>query len=195
MDNKQDFAIANSRPKGGNDSRLNQEFLKTLQIILKNQWETHPPEWFITIQWSPAPYKYQVASGHCRHFKNKLLTAIYSCNLKKLPPPEDRCKFIWFHERARDPNNRLIYHSHLHLTKPTRIISGHHLQWIIQTKVAPGFRCLKHLHRQQDPGVVIRHWNYDQHAFYNLKDHYRHQYKQDADLVLDYMTSDLMLSK
>jgi hypothetical protein len=39
---------------------------------------------------------------------------------------------------------------------------------------------------------VIRRWDYDHHAFYNLKDHYRFKHHQDSDLVLDYITSDLI---
>lgn len=195
MRNKQELAIANSRPKGGNESRPDLEFIKTLQNILENQWSKYPPAWFITIQWSPAPYDYQVASGHAKHFRNKFLTAIYDCNLKQLPEPVERCKLIWFHERAQDPSGRLIYHSHLHLTNPVTISSAHHLQWFIRTKVAPGFKCLNHLNRKQDPGLVIRPWNHIDHAFYNLKDHHRFKNYQDADLVIDYLISDLIMSK
>ena len=195
MKTQHDLATANFRPKGGNDSRPDQNYLTMLQNLLKQQWDSYPPTWFITIQWSPAPTEYQVASGHARHFRNKLLTAIYSCSLKNLPPKKDCCKLVWFHERAQDPHGRLIYHSHLHLTKAPQVISGLHLQWIIDTKVAPGFHCLKNLHRKHDPGLVIRPWNYDHHAFYNLKDYYRHKYQQDSDLVLDVLNSDLILPK
>jgi hypothetical protein len=195
MKRQQDLAIANSRPKGGNESRPDHHYLKTLENLLKNQWDAYPPDWFITIQWSPAPYEFQVASGHAKHFRNKLLCAIYACALTNLPPKQDRCKLVWFHERAQDPQGRLIYHSHLHLTSTPLITSGLHLQWIIDTKVAPGFQCLKNLHRKHDPGLVIRHWNYDHHAFYNLKDFNRHKYQQDSDLVLDVLISDLIPSK
>lgn len=195
MTKRKDLATANSRPKGGNNSRSNDECLKTLQDLLTRQWASYPPDWFLTIQWSPAPYEYATASGHAKHFRNKLLTGFYSCTLSNLPPVLDRSKLVWFHERARDPRGRLIYHSHLHLTSPAHISTAHHLQWIIDAKVAPGFRSLKNLHRKHDPGIVIRHWNHDHHAFYNFKDYYRHKYQQDADLVLDVGISDLITTK
>lgn len=193
-----DLAIANSRPKGGNDSRpgsrstTRSQYINHLQDLLDHQWNQYPPSWFITIQWSPAPYSFTTASKHARHFRNKLLSHLYSTTLKNLPPPQERCKLVWFHERAQDPQGRLIYHSHLHLTKPPGVDSAHHLQWIIAHKIAPGFDCLKNLNRMIDPAVVIRPWNYDHHAFYNLKDHYRFCHHQDSDLVLDYAISDLM---
>jgi hypothetical protein len=195
MTKQKNLAIANSRPKGGNDSGLNLTYVYALKTLINNQWNLYPPSWFITIQWTPAPYKFDHASSHARHFRNKFLTAIYSCTLKQLPEPQDRCKLIWFHERVQDPKGRLIYHSHLHLTEVPKVTTAHHLQWMIQHQVAPGFNCLKHLHRKIDPGVVIRPWNYDYHAFYNLKDFYRHQYHQDSDLVLDVEISDLMIPK
>jgi hypothetical protein len=195
MRNKQDLALANSRLKGGNTSGLDETYTHAVKNLLINQWNSYPPAWFITLQWSPAPYKFDHASGHAKHFRNKLLTAIYHCNLKQLPQPEDRCKLIWFHERAQDPTGRLIYHSHLHLTEVPLVTTGHHLQWIITHKIAPGFNCLKHLNRKIDPAIVIRPWNHDHHAFYNLKDFYRHQYHQDSDLVLDVQISDLTTTK
>jgi len=42
--------------------------------------------------------------------------------------------------------------------------------------------------------MVIRPWNHDHHAFYNLKDHYHHQHHQDSDLILDVQISDLMIT-
>jgi hypothetical protein len=195
MSNKQNLALANSRLKGGNASGLNSTYIHAIKTLITNQWNSYPPAWFITIQWSPAPYKFDQASGHAKHFRNKFLTAIYYCNLKQLPQPEDRCKLIWFHERAQDPTGRLIYHSHLHLTPVPQIATAHHLQWIITHKIAPRFNCIKHLNRKIDPAMVIRPWNHDHHAFYNLKDHYRHQHHQDSDLVLDVQVSDLMITK
>ena len=41
-------------------------------------------------------------------------------------------------------------------------------------------------------GVVIKPWNWDHHAFYNLKDYYSYRHQQDPDLVLDYQNSDLV---
>jgi hypothetical protein len=195
MRNEKDLTIANSRPKGGNTSGLDTTYVHAVKNLLINQWNAYPPAWFITIQWSPAPFKFDHASSHARHFRNKFLSTIYHCNLKQLPEPEDRCKLIWFHERAEDPQGRLIYHSHLHLTRLPAIETAHHLQWIITHRVAPGFHCLKHLNRKMDPGVVIRPWNHEHHAFYNLKDFYRYQHHQDHDLVLDVQISDIAPTK
>jgi hypothetical protein len=195
MTNPRNLAPANSRTQRGNDSGVNLRYMESLENLLRTQWEQHPPSWFITIQWSPAPYQFDHASSHAKHFRNKLLTAIYHCNLKQLPPADSRCKLIWFHERAQDPQGRLIYHSHLHLTRLPAIETAHHLQWIVQHQVAPGFQCLKHLNRTIDPGVVIRPWNHEHHAFYNLKDFYRYQHQQDHDLVLDVQVSDIVPTK
>ena len=191
MTNPRNLAPANSRTQRGNDSGLNPRYMESLENLLRTQWEQHPPSWFITIQWSPAPYQFDHASSHAKHFRNKLLTAIYHCNLKQLPPAEHRCKLIWFHERAENPKGRLIYHSHLHLTEVLKVTTAHHLQWIVQHQVAPGFHCLKHLNRRIDPGIVIRPWNHGHHAFYNLKVFYRHQHHPDHDLVLDVQISDI----
>ena len=168
MTKQKNLAIANSRSKGGNDSGLNLTYIHAVKNLLINQWNLYPPAWFITIQWSPAPYKFDHASGHAKHFRNKFLTAIYHCNLKQLPQPKERCKLIWFHERAQDSTGRWIYHSHLHLTAVPQVTTAHHLQWIIAHKVAPGFHCLKHLNRKIDSPVVIRHWSHDDHAFYEV---------------------------
>ena len=195
MRNQKNLALANSRPEGGNTSRLNATYIDAIKTLIENQWNSYQPSWFITIQWSPAPTTFNNASGHARHFRNKFLTAVYNCNLKQLPEPQDRCKLIWFHERAPDPKGRLIYHSHLHLTPVPQVTTAHHLQWIIARRVAPGFHCLKHLNRTVDPGVVIRPWNHDHHAFYNLKDFYRYQHHQDSDLIVDVQMSDLMATK
>ena len=188
-----DLAVANSRLKGGNDLRTC--YIQELQDLLEQQWNQYPPTWFITLQWSPAPLTFTGASDHARHFRNKFLCAIYHCDLKQLPEPEDRCRLIWFHERAQDHKGRLIYHSHLHLTAVPQVATAHHLQWIIARKVAPRFHCLKHLNRKVDPGVVIKPWIHEHHAFYNLKDFYRFRHHQDHDLLLDFDTSDLIRTK
>jgi hypothetical protein len=195
MTTQHNRAEAHSRLEGGNDSRLDGTYIDAVQNLIANQWNQYPPSWFITIQWSPAPNTFIHATDHARHFRNKFLCAIYRCNLKHLPDPQDRCKLIWFHERSPDPTGRLIYHSHLHLTPVPHVSTAHHLQWMIQHQVAPGFHCLKHLNRKVDPALVIRHWQHDHHAFYNLKDFQRHQYQQDSDLLLDIGTSDLMMTK
>ena len=191
-------AKADSRPKGGNAQQPLQDhqYRKALETYIQSQWNNQQPDWFITIQWTPAPYTFEQASHHAKHFRNIFLTSVYSCSLKKLPRPEDRCRLIWFHERAQDPKGRLIYHSHLHLSNhPETILTPLNIHWIIDTKVAPGFKCLKHLHRSRDPAVVIKRWNETHHSTYNLKDYYTYKHQQDADLVLDYERSDLIPSK
>jgi hypothetical protein len=187
------IASANFRPKGGNGLRTS--YIHELQDLLERQWNQCQPAWFITIEWSPAPLTFTGASDHARHFRNKFLCAIYHCDLKQLPEPQDRCKLVWFHERAPDPKGRTIYHSHLHLTAVPQVTTAHHLQWIIAHQVAPEFHCLKHLNRKIDPAVVIRSWNHEHHAFYNLKDFYRFQYHQDHDLLLDWSISDISGTK
>jgi hypothetical protein len=76
---------------------------------IKHQWNVEEPRWFITIQWSPAPYKFDKTSTNAMLFKNKLLCALYSCSLKKIPNAMNRARFIWFHERVDDLTGRLIY--------------------------------------------------------------------------------------
>ena len=190
-------AAAECRPKGGIDSRSTKtSYPRILQETLRRQWTLARPKWFITIQWTPAAINFATASEHSRLFRNKLLTTIYDCRLKQLPEPEDRCKLIWFHERALDPEGRLIYHSHLHLSQlPRPYSTQRQLELLIQNKVAPGFRCLKTLYRKQDPSVVIKPWNEKHHANYNLKDYYKYKHHQDADLVLDFEISDLIFAK
>ena len=186
MIHKQDLAIANSRPKGGNDSRLYLDHIKALKHLIEQQWQQYPPAWFLTLQWSPAPFHFEGASDHAKHFRNKFLCELYKCSPSKIPPPEERCRLLWFHERAKDHRNRFIYHSHLHLTAPPEPYnSPQMLRFLISRKVAPGFRCLKHLNRKQDPALVIKAWSHENHAHYNFKDYFRHRHDQDADLVFD----------
>jgi hypothetical protein len=192
------LAKANSRPKGGNESKTHQrhQYIQELNALIQSQWNYRQPKWFITIQWTPAPYEFQAASEHARHFRNRLLTSVYSCPLRKVPGPQERCRLIWFHERVQDPKGRLIYHSHLHLDQiPGPYATLLDLNWMIDTKIAPGFKCLKNIHRKRDPAVVIKPWNQDHHGNYNLKDYYTYKHHQDGDLVLDYAISDLITTK
>jgi hypothetical protein len=186
---------ADFRPKGGNQSRSNTLY-QAIQESVRHQWNQHPPSWFLVIQWTPAPKNFSTTQDHARHFRNKFLSAIYKCHLHQLPPPRERIKLVWFHERAQDPNGKLIWHSNLHLEAlPAPYASSKiQLDWIIQKKVAPRFRSFRHLNRKQDPALVIKEWNYDHHAFYNLKDYHRFKYHQDSDLVLDYQNSDLIFN-
>lgn len=191
-------ATAECRPKGGITPRPHSgsTYPKILQEILNEQWSLSKPKWFVTIQWSPAAINYETASGHSKLFRNKLLTTIYNCHLKQLPEPQDRCRLIWFQEKAPDTQGRLIYHSHLHLTElPSPYSTQHQLELLILHSIAPGFRCLKNLYRKRDPAIVIKPWNRKHHANYNLKDYYKYKHTQDPDLVLDPLPSDLIFAK
>ena len=203
-------APADCRPQGGNGSRRTNDtiaYQSVLQELLEQQWRTIQPKWFITLQWSPAPFSYSTATHHAKHFRNKLLSFLYQCRLKELPDPNDRCRLIWFHERTADPSGRLIYHSHLHLSElPPPYSTPQHLEHLIDTKVAPGFQCLK-IHKGHNrcrnqgsrsapnPAVVIKPWIAEHHAHYNLKDYVTYKHQQDGDLVLDLEGSDLIVTK
>jgi hypothetical protein len=186
---------ADFRLKGGNLSSPNALY-KTIHQSIKNQWNQYPPSWFMVIQWTPAPKDFTTTKDHARHFRNKFLSAVYKCHLNQLPPPKDRIKLIWFHERAQDPNGNLIWHSNLHLGALPSPYSQSRIQlnWIIHNNVARRFRCFKNLNGKQDPALVIKEWNYDHHALYNLKDYHRFKHHQDSDLVLDYENSDLIFN-
>jgi hypothetical protein len=160
---------------------------------IKHQWNVEEPRWFITIQWSPAPYKFEKISTNANLFKNKLLCALYSCSPKKIPNARNRTRFIWFHERVDDLTGRLIYHSHLHLTAlPEPYSTKPALSRLIAQKVAPGFHSLKNLYRSGNPAVLILDWNKGDHSGYNFKDYYTLKHTQDSDMVLDTQASDLL---
>ena len=184
---------ADFRPKGGNQFN-SYTLYKEIKKSITDQWNQYPPAWFLVIQWTPAPKDYSTTQGHAKHFRNKFLSIIYKTHLHQLPPAKDRIKLVWFHERALDPKGNLIWHSNLHLESlPAPFGSSKtQLEWIIQKQVAERFRCLKHLNRKQDPALVIKQWNYDHHAFYNLKDYNKFKHHQDSDLILDYENSDLI---
>jgi hypothetical protein len=187
---------SDSRPKGVNEFTPNRLY-NTIHESIKNQWKKYPPSWFLVIQWTPAPKDFATAQAHAKHFRNKFLSAVYKCHLHQIPLPKGRLKMVWFHEKALDPHGNIIYHSNLHLQAlpPTYNQSMIQLDWIITRSVAPDFRCLKNLSRKVNPGMVIREWNYEHHAFYNLKDYNKFKYLQDSDLVLDYQNSDLVFKK
>lgn len=187
---------ADFRPKGGNKSRST-ALHQVLQDCIEYQFKTYPPSWFLVIQWTPAPKDFATTQNQAKHFRNKFLSAVYKCDLDQLPPARNRIKLIWFHERAQDPKGNLIWHSNLHLESlPTPYASSMtQLEWIIQKKVAPRFRCLRHLNRKEDSALMIKPWIYDDHAHYNLKDYYKYKHHQDSDLVLDYLNSDLIFDQ
>ena len=160
---------------------------------IKHQWNIEEPRWFITIHWTPAPYKFEKISSNAMLFKNRLLCALYACSLKKIPNARNRVRFIWFHERVDDLTGRLIYHSHLHLTALPELYSTKPaLSRLIAQKVAPGFHSLRNLYRPEDPAVLILDWNSKRHSGYTFKDYYTLKHTQDWDLVLDTQASDLL---
>lgn len=172
------------------------QYPKELEKLIKQQWKQMKPRWFITIQWTPPARDFQVAVQHSKHFRNKLLCSLYDCKLNKLASMNDRCRMIWFHEKAPDVHGRIIYHSHLHMSQlPAPYLSTTDLELLLIQKVNPGFRSLQHLFRAINPSIVIKPWKHSHHSSYNLKDYYRFRHHQDADLTLDFENSDLIFTK
>lgn len=170
-----------------------QRYTQEVKQWIGYQWNVEEPRWFITIHWTPAPYKFDKISSNAIHFKNKLLCALYSCSPKKIPDAPERTRLVWFHERVDDLTGRLIYHSHLHLTAlPEPYSTKPALSRLIAKKVAPGFHSLRHLYRHEDPAVLILDWNSKDHSGYTYKDYYTLKHNQDWDLILDYKASDLL---
>ena len=67
-----------------------------------------------------------------------------------------------------------------------------YLDHLIHQNVSPRVQKLLKTTSEGNRGVVIKPWNWDHHAFYNLKDYYTCKHHQDPDLVLDYQNSDLV---
>ena len=63
---------------------------------------------------------------------------------------------------------------------------------VFAEKVSPRVQKLLKTTSEGNRGVVIKPWNWDHHAFYNLKDYCSYRHHQDPDLVLDYENSDLV---
>jgi hypothetical protein len=171
-------------------------FPKQLETIIKAQLKLMQPQWFITVQWTPPARDFQTAVYHSKHFRNKLLTHLYECKLKQIPEASHRCKMIWFHEKAPDARGRVLFHSHLHMSRlPAPYVTVSDLKLLLITRIKPGFQSLQHLFRTKNPSVVIKPWIDSHHASYNFKDYYRFRHHQDADLTLDIQNSDLIFTK
>lgn len=180
-----------SMPKYGTNS-----FPRQLEKIIKDQFKQMQPKWFITIQWTPPARDFQTAVSHSKHFRNKLLTSVYDCELKQIPNASQRCRIIWFHEKAPDVRGRVVYHSHLHISRlPAPYLTTADLELLLITRIKPGFQSLQHLFRAKNPSVFIKPWIYSHHSSYNFKDYYRFRHHQDADLTLDFENSDLIFTK
>jgi len=201
-----------SRPKGGNPqdhsrTNLNQRLTrihqrtgsspKVLQELIRTQWETNfRPHWFITLLWNDLPTRSETATSHSGHFRNVFLTSLLNQPLKKLPEPPSRPHLVFFHERKpviRHGRQILAFHTHLHLgALPDPLNHLWYLEHLIHQKVSPRVQKLLKTTSEGNRGVVIKPWVWDHHAFYNLKDYYRYKHHQDADLVIDYLNSDLV---
>lgn len=197
--NNRNIIEPDSRSPNNSLSRAGYEipgYARELEKQIKQQWRQMKPKWFITIQWTPPASDFLIAVKHSKHFRNKLLTIVYKCRLDKLPSMSERCRMIWFHEKAQDMNGRITYHSHLHMSRlPDPYHSMNDIELLLTQKIKPGFRSLQHLFRIRNPSVVIKPWQYIYHSRYNLKDYYRFRHHQDADLTLDFENSDLIFTK
>ena len=201
-----------SRPTGVNQSRssrtlLNQKLQrihqktsshpKILQELIRDQWENNVrPQWFITLLWNDLPTRSETAIRHSRHFRNVFLTSLLNQPLKKLPEPLSRPHLVFFHERKPViTRGRQITAFHTHLNMDDLPDSLNHLWYLyhlIHQKVSPRVQKLLKTTTEGNKGVVIKPWNWDHHAFYNLRDYYSYKHHQDPDLVLDYQNSDLV---
>lgn len=201
-----------SRPTGVNESRpsmmhLNQRLKrihhktrshpKVLQELIRDQWGNNfQPQWFITLLWNDLPTRSETVISHSRHFRNVFLTSLLNQPLKKLPKPPLRPHLVFFHERKPvivKGRQITAFHTHLHLgALPDRLNHLWYLDHLIHQKVSPRVQKLLKTTTEGNRGVVIKPWNWDHHAFYNLKDYYSYRYHQDPDLALDYQNSDLV---
>ena len=201
-----------SRPTGVNQSRssrtlLNQKLQRihqktrshpiVLQELIRDQWENNVrPQWFITLLWNDLPTRSETVISHSRHFRNVFLTSLLNQPLKKLPEPPFRPHLVFFHERKlliHKGRQVLAFHTHLHLgALPDPLNHLCYLDHLIHQKVSPRVQKLLKTTSEGNRGVVIKPWNWDHHAFYNLKDYYSYRHHQDPDLVLDYENSDLV---
>jgi len=201
-----------SRPKGVNANKtssryLNQRlvkihqetrsFAKVQEELIRYQWEnSFQPQWFITLLWNDIPTRPETTIGHSRHFRNVFLTQLLNQPLKKIPEPPFRPHLVFFHERKpviRHGRQILAFHTHLHLgALPDTLNHLWYLDHLIHQKVSPRVQKLLKTTSEGNRGVVIKPWNWDHHAFYNLKDYFRYKQNQDPDLILDYQNSDLV---
>ena len=210
--NRTDQREVHSRPKGVNPQDqsgrdLNRKLIKVHQRtgsfgkvqeeLIRLHWENNfRPQWFITLLWNDLPTRSETATSHSRHFRNVFLTSLLNQPLKKLPEPPFRPHLVFFHERKPViTRGRPItaFHTHLHLgALPDPLNHLWYLDHLIHQKVSPRVQRLLKTTSEGNRGVVIKPWNWDHHAFYNLKDYYRYKHHQDPDLVLDYQNSDLV---
>ena len=157
------------------------------------------PAYFGTICWAPFIFHFEETVKETRHFKNKLLTAIYNCSLHQVPRLPTRSRIIFFHEvkdtlinpTSPSPKYRPTFHTHFHLEGSDLIHNAIHLDSMIQSKVRPRFNRLSRPDTAANKAIVIKPWIRRFHAGYNIKDYYSRQNYLDGDLVIDYDNSDL----
>jgi hypothetical protein len=157
------------------------------------------PLYFGTICWHPFVFLFEEAENEARHFKNKLLSSTYQCRPCQIPDLPDRCRIIFMQEvkealvnpNSSNPKYKKIYNTHFHLEGTENIRGLPHLNSIIQFQVRPKFGRLLRPDTESNSAVVVKPWQREFHATYNVKDYYTNQFLQDGDLVLDYKNSDL----
>ena len=180
-----------SRPTGENPSNHSRTLLnhrlqrihqktsshpKVLQELIRDQWENNfQPQWFTTLLWNDLPTRSETVISHSRHFRNVFLTSLLNQPLKKLPEPPFRPHLVFFHERKLViTRGRQItaFHTHLHLgALPDSLNHLWYLDHLIHQKVSPRVQKLLKTTSEGNRGVVIKPWNWNHHAFYNLKDY------------------------
>ena len=171
-------------------------FGKVQEELLRLHWENNfQPQWFITLLWNDLPTRSETVTSHSRHFRNVFLTSLLNQPLKKLPEPPFRPRLVFFHERKlliHEGRQVLAFHTHLHLgALPDPLNHLWYLDHLIHQKISPRVQKLLKTTSERNRGVVIKPWNWEHHAFYNLKDYYSYKFHQDPDLTLDYENSDL----
>ena len=157
------------------------------------------PAYFGTACWTPFIFHFEEAVKETRHFKNKLLTAIYDCKPYQVPKLPTRSRIIFFHElkdtlinpTSSNPKYRITFHTHFHLEGSDLIQNAVHLDALIQAKVRPKFNSLSRPDTKENKAIVVKPWIRRFHTTYNVKDYYSRQHCEDGDLVLDYNNSDL----
>ena len=173
-------------------------FGKVQEELIRLHWENNfQPQWFITLLWNDLPTQFDVVKGHAGTFRNVFLTQLMGCNSPtRIPDPPERPSLIFMQERKPViTRGRQItaFHTHLHLgALPDPLNHLWYLDHLIHQKVSPRVQKLLKTTSEGNKGVVIKPWNWDHHAFYNLKDYYSYRHHQDPDLVLDYQNSDLV---
>ncbi len=104
---------------------------------------------------------------------------------------------MFFRERCLVTHNgRQIpaFHTHLHLgALPDHLTHLWHLHHLINQKISPCVQRLLKTTSDGNKGVVIKPWDWNHRAFYNMKDYYRYKQHQNPGLAIDHQNSDVRL--